>query len=246
MEAPGTSYASLPVRLRRGGMLRHLQVRPHAGADGLPKDRTAFVNALPAALDEGGLLELLGRFGAVERVAVHGSRRSAVVLYEGVAGRDVLLAAAARGKAIELDLHDPTPPYGLKAWVEAAKAEKPGNEMLQAALDKWIEEWEAAEEERRRAALAAQEEEGWTVVQRHKGRKRNTSATGVTVAGVASAAAQAQAAAKVPAAFSDFYRFQQREKRRSELLDLRSKFEQDKKRLQELKEARAQRKFKPY
>lgn len=124
-----------------------------------------------------------------------------------------------------------------------------------------------------------------------QGRKRNTSATGVTVAGVASAAAQAQAAAKQPAPFGDFYRFQKRENRRNgeapapvettsavrlvallpagqhhvtslhwlagalpsaclifllsvaELLDLRLKFEQDKKKLAELKAAR---RFKPY
>ena len=49
------------------------------------------------------------------------------------------------------------------------------------------------------------------------GRKKNAGASGVTVAGVAGAAAQAQAqaAAKKDQVHSDFYRFQQREKRRS-------------------------------
>lgn len=48
-----------------------------------------------------------------------------------------------------------------------------------------------------------------------QGRKKNASATGVTVAGVASAAAQAQAVAKKDTTHANFYRFQQREKRRS-------------------------------
>lgn len=52
----------------------------------------------------------------------------------------------------------------------------------------------------------------WPLMQ---GRKKNASASGVTVAGVASAAAQSQAVAKKDATHADFYRFQQREKRRS-------------------------------
>jgi hypothetical protein len=50
-----------------------------------------------------------------------------------------------------------------------------------------------------------------------QGRKKNASASGVTVGGVAGAAAQAQlqAAAKKDSTHNDFYRFQQRESRRN-------------------------------
>ena len=63
--------------------------------------------------------------------------------------------------------------------------------------------------------------------------------------GVAKASAAARAAdpSKQSATFSNFYRFQKRDQRRDELLDLRSKFEDDKRRIQELK---ASRRFKPY
>lgn len=61
--------------------------------------------------------------------------------------------------------------------------------------------------------------------------------------GVAGAAAAAAAANKKETTHSDFYRFQQREQRRSELLALRERFEEDKRRIAELK---ASRKFKPY
>lgn len=52
--------------------------------------------------------------------------------------------------------------------MEEHKALKPGNGELQAALDEWMEEWEAEEEHKRQEALKAQEDDGWTVVQRHK------------------------------------------------------------------------------
>jgi len=69
----------------------------------------------------------------------------------------------------------------------------------------------------------------------------------VTVGGVAAGAAQAAAAAaaakKDTAVLGDFYRFQQRERKRNEVVDLRRAFEEDKKRLVQLKNAR---KFKPY
>lgn len=151
----------------------------------------------------------------MERIALHSTKRSAAVLYAQAAGRDALLRAAGKGRLLEVAAMEPRQPYGLKAWVEAHKAEKPGNDRLQQALDEWVVAFEEEEERRRAAALAAQQEDGWTVVQRHKGRKRNVGSTGVTVAGVAAAAAQAQAAAKQNAAFGDFYRFQQREKRRN-------------------------------
>lgn len=80
------------------------------------------------------------------------------------------------------------------------------------------------------------------MVQRHKGRKKNAGEGGVTVGAVAAAAAGARAAKKRTIEHTDFYRFQQREKRRNELLELRERFEEDKRRLAELK---AVRRFKP-
>ncbi|GAB4821958.1 hypothetical protein N2152v2_009004 [Parachlorella kessleri] len=236
-----SSYRVLPIRL--GQLVRHLFVKPHVGQDSLPKDRTLFVTGLPFQLEEGSLLELCSNFGNVERAAVYASKGSAVVLYTTPAGRDNALQAAAKGLIQQVQLPEPSAPFGLKAWVEQHKALTPGNSELQKALDAWTEEFEAEEERRRQEALRAMEDEGWTVVQRHKGRKKNAGASGVTVAGVAGAAAQAQAAAKKDQVHSDFYRFQQREKRRSELLDLRQRFEDDKRRIAELKAAR---RFKPY
>lgn len=62
---------------------------------------------------------------------------------------------------------------------------------------------------------------------------------GVSATVAAAAGANALAKQKL---LPNFYRFQQREKRRDELLELREQFENDKRKIQELKAAR---KFKP-
>lgn len=72
-----------------------------------------------------------------------------------------------------------------------------------------------------------------------QGRHGDTAVGGVALA---KATALGEASQKKKRAEVDFYRFQQRDKRRDELLDLRLQFEEDKKRVQELK---ASRKFKP-
>lgn len=244
MSELSTSYSVLKLHLRGSSdQTRYLYLKPHTGSDALPKDRAIFVAGLPAQLGESSLLALFSRFGAVERVAVHPSRSGAVVLYEEAAGSSQAIKSARAGKAVRVDVTEPQTPFGLKCWVEAHKALKPGNAELLSELDEWMEAFDQEEERRKAEALAAMADEGWTVVQRHKGRKKNISATGVTVAGVAGAAAQAAAKAKQPEVHRDFYRFQQRQTRRTELLDLRQKFEEDKQRISQLKAAR---RFKPY
>jgi hypothetical protein len=59
--------------------------------------------------------------------------------------------------------------------------------------------------------------DGWTVVVRSKGRKRARDSGGVATVsgGVAHAAAAAAAEGKKDQKYEDFYRFQQRDKRRS-------------------------------
>lgn len=212
-DSPSTSYQPLPIRLRpSSNIVRHVYIKAHAGDDSLPKDRTLFVVGLPVELDEGGLLQLFSKYGQVERAAIHGSRLSAVVLYTQSAARKAVMKAAAKGRTVQLDV---PPPSGLKGWVEAHKAQKPGNAELQRQLDVWTEEFEAEEERRKAAALAAMEEDGWTVVQRHRGRKKNTSESGTTVGAVAAGAAATQAGKKQTVLHNNFYRFQQRDKRRT-------------------------------
>eukprot|EP00798_Chlamydomonas_sp_ICE-L_P006719 gene6719-3390_t len=115
-------------------------------------------------------------------------------------------------------------------------------------VDEWMDAFDAEEERKQKEKLAAMAGDGWTVVVRSKGRsKTKEGADGIATrsGGVAASQAAAHAALKKDkgSEFNNFYRFQKREKQRSELLDLREKFNEDRKRISEL---RATRNFKPY
>lgn len=250
-----TSYQVLRIRINDSSTFRHLYIKPtvvgetlvetskHPSKAPRTNEKAMFVTGLPAQLNELSLLELFETFGEIVRVAVHPQRTSAVVLFASKKGLAAALKSASRGRTIDVQVEAPKGPHGLKAWVESHKSKKPGNNVLQKQLDAWIEAWEEEEERKKAEALASLQEDGWTVVQRHRGRKKNTeAASGTVVGGVAAAAAAAHAAKKKPKLSLDFYRFQQRDRRRNELLELRQKFEEDKKRLAELKAAR---KFRP-
>ncbi|KAK9811435.1 hypothetical protein WJX72_003897 [[Myrmecia] bisecta] len=244
MQDESSGFVPLALRLKPGSpFLRYLFLKPHKSDGGhLPKDRTLFVAGLPHNFDEDVLAELLAVFGAVDRVALHSSKMSALVLFKSDAGRDKALQAAKDARVLDFEMREPDKPYGLKGWVEQHKAMFPGNAVLQKQLDDWFETFEA-EEERKRTAAAASTDDGWTVVTRQRGRNKTNDASGATVGGVSMATAEAAAGGKKAQQLTDFYRFQQRERKQSELVELRRKFQEDKQRIAELK---ASRRFKPY
>lgn len=211
-----TSYQAIPIILHpESTAVRHIYIRLHAGQDNLPKDRALFVVGLPIEFNEDALVQLFSKFGELERAAIHGSGLSAVVLYDSAKGVSKAQRAATKGRPIQLNVQRSEGPYGLKRWVEIHKALKPGNAQLQQQLDEWTEAYEEEEQRRKEEALRAMEDDGWTVVQRHKGRKKNVSATGVTVGAVAANAALSRKEKKQETVHTDFYRFQQRDRRRN-------------------------------
>uniref|UniRef100_A0A5B6ZQF5 Ribosomal RNA-processing protein 7 C-terminal domain-containing protein n=2 Tax=Davidia involucrata TaxID=16924 RepID=A0A5B6ZQF5_DAVIN len=134
---------------------------------------------------------------------------------------------------------------GMRKWITEYYQSRPGLKILQERIDDFISAHEAQEEQAREEREARAAEGGWTVVVHHKGRKKTTdSESGVTVGSVAPAAVLDKMAKKKSKEVGlDFYRFQKREAQRNEIMMLQSKFEQDKKRIQQL---RAARKFRPY
>lgn len=134
---------------------------------------------------------------------------------------------------------------GMKKWILEYKQKRPGQKVLQQRIDEFITAHEEQQEQERKEREARSAEEGWTVVVHHKGRKKTTDTeTGTAVGSVSLAGMQEKMAKKKPKEVDlNFYRFQKREAHINELAMLQSKFEQDKKRIQQL---RAQRKFKPY
>ncbi|KAG2496503.1 hypothetical protein HYH03_005328 [Edaphochlamys debaryana] len=246
--------------------IRYLAVKRHEQAHGV--GAALFVSGLPQGATEEVLKELFECFGPVSQAVLHPLKRSGIVVFGSEAGRLASLKYASRGQVLEYA--GPAPrlpggggeegeegeggeeantPIGLKVWVAEHKAARPGNEVLQAQIDDWMDAFDEEQERRARERQAAMGEDGWTVVVRAKGRKRTREEGGVTVqtggaASNAAAAAAAAAAAKdaKTGQLGDFYRFQRRERRRNELVELRQRFEDDRRRLAQLK---ATRNFKP-
>ncbi|XP_073036884.1 uncharacterized protein [Primulina eburnea] len=134
---------------------------------------------------------------------------------------------------------------GMKKWVMQYHQTRPGIKVLQERIDDFITAHEAQEEQARKEREAQAAGGGWTVVVHHKGRKKTTEAeSGIAVSSVAQAAVlEKMAKKKSKDVILDFYQFRRREAHRNEIMMLQSKFEQDKKRIQEM---RAARKFRPY
>ncbi|XP_038696024.1 ABC transporter F family member 4-like isoform X2 [Tripterygium wilfordii] len=135
---------------------------------------------------------------------------------------------------------------GMKKWITEYHQSRPGLKVLQQRIDDFIIAHEERLEQERKEREAQAAEGGWTVVVHHKGRKKTTdSESGIAVGSVAQAAVEDKMTKKKKKEVVglDFYRFKKREDRRNEILTLQSKFEEDKRRIQQM---RAARKFRPY
>ncbi|KAF9592860.1 hypothetical protein IFM89_017825 [Coptis chinensis] len=134
---------------------------------------------------------------------------------------------------------------GMRKWITNYYQSRPGLKILQERIDEFIISHEAQKEQARKEKEAEAADGGWTVVGQHKGRKKTTDAeSGTTMGSVALAAVLEKMGKKKSNDVGlNFYKFQRKEAQRNEIMMLQSKFEQDKKRIQQL---RAARKFRPY
>ncbi|KAI3918904.1 hypothetical protein MKW98_017352 [Papaver atlanticum] len=134
---------------------------------------------------------------------------------------------------------------GMNKWMAEYHQSRPGLEILQRQIDEFMNAHEKQEEEARKAREISVADDGFVVVKHHRGRKKTTdSESGTAVGSVSQAAVLDKMAKKKNKEVGiDFYRFQKRDAQRNEVMMLQSKFEQDRKRIQQL---RATRKFKPY
>lgn len=134
---------------------------------------------------------------------------------------------------------------GMNKWMTEYHRSRPGLEILQRQIDEFMISHEKQEREARQEREDRVTDDGFVVVKHHKGRKKTTdSESGTAVGSVSQAAVLDKMAKKKHKEVGiDFYRFQKRDAQRNEVMMLQSKFEQDRKRIQQL---RAARKFKPY
>ncbi|CAN1164759.1 Ribosomal RNA-processing protein 7 homolog A [Linum perenne] len=135
---------------------------------------------------------------------------------------------------------------GVKKWLTEYNQSRPGLKVLQQRIDDFIISHEEKLEQLKKEKEAQAAEGGWTVVVHQRGRKKTTDPESGIAVGSAVPVAKADdilGKKKHKEVGVDFYRFQKREAHMNEILALQSKFEQDKKRIQQM---RAARKFRPY
>ena len=230
-------YQMLSLRTRAdSSLLTYLAIKPHG-------THSLFFASPPLHWDDDALKSVFEVFGEVETVVLHVSKKSGMVKFqqEEKNAQKAALTAASSSSIIEWSLPESDEPTGLKAWVQRHKESAPAPQVLQKQLDDWVaayEEEEAAREKQKKTNMA---EDGWTVVVRQKGRAKTKEEGGASVrgGGVSQAVAlEMKKASEKKEVESNFYTFQQRDKRRNELLTLRQKFDSDRRRIQELRRER--------
>jgi len=147
---------------------------------------------------------------------------------------------------------DTSVPLGLAHYTELHASLRPPLDVVKAHADSWMEhfEWEEARKKQKskyRKGEAIVDEDGFTLVVRG-GAYGKTLGGGVGVASKKFAEEQrgsgeGRVRKKEKKEKDTFYAFQIHEKRRKELIDLKQKWEEDKAKVEKLKQSR---KFRPY
>ncbi|CAO3637958.1 unnamed protein product [Cunninghamella blakesleeana] len=137
-------------------------------------------------------------------------------------------------------------PLGFQRYLLSFELSRPEPELLQSQVDAYMLKFKENEYQKERELLERMnqmDDDGFVVVTRHKKKKNTDGDIHVTATAAAPAAVSSQPFKPKKKELVDFYRFQLREKKQNELLELRKRFEEDKRKIEKFKQSR---KFKPY
>ncbi|ORY98718.1 SSU rRNA processing protein [Syncephalastrum racemosum] len=252
-----SGFKILPVMVGSSGNRHYLYIRQHVmrtPTKGLEPDRTLFVLNLPVDTTDSHLEELFRPAHGITRVLyqdilVEQQHQSTSVpsplrrlLHSGSAAHVVFESADDLASILTMtDSHrswKPSKkskaelePLGFARYLHKYDVCRPTD--MWAQVEKCYTKFDTHEYERERDVKDKAEQmddDGFTVVVRKR-------------APLAVEQTEAALPKKKKSELKDFYRFQFREKKQTELQDLRKKFEEDKEKIAKLKQAR---KFKPY
>ena len=244
------------------------EVSENEDTDGgmLDADRCLLVAGIPRDVEADAarrtVSHLMGFAGNIERIVMNKSGASCVVVFLQASSVKLVIDKAIRREAAPYT--DPPPGglwgrlerSGMEHWVAEYRAKRRTLDEQQQHADGIIVQLERKRSERAAAQAEADKEaenDGWTVVVHKKDRKRKVrDADGTVSRGMKSSTAFAMAIVekkkrdaqreKAEQGLDDFYSFQRKEKRKTELLELREKFLDDQRKLEDFKKRR---KFKP-
>lgn len=260
--APMSKHQLQPLLLSStqiGNLGRLFYVKSHSGkaADGLDADGRVLFVASTLGLQPQQLAAVFAPAGDIEAVNVFpvakteprvadastsiGSTTATIAKYAAhirFLSPDSLKRVLQFRLVPEPQLLHPT----LAQQVQAHQDSLPDATSLSVTAAAAVQEFDTkVAEERRKRERVVVDEDGFVLVTR-KGKRSRNEEGGATVSTVTAAAAERASKTRRSLTKVDFYRFQQREAKRNEIAELRSKFEADKARIVQL---RSQRKFRP-
>lgn len=204
-------------------------------------DRTLFVTGLPLDTTEDNVRDICKALGDVvlDKYTYQGGRHGLISLVDGAAATRMLSKAkkfaSKKDKQIVWEQYGPR---GAEAYMAHHQSMFPEEHDLQKKADEYMELFAKREELDRQEAEAAADhidEDGFrTVVYKHRKRMADVAPISET---------DLPKRKKRSLEKSDFYRFQLREQRKTEMSDLLKRYQDDKKKVEELKERKA---FRPY
>ncbi|CAN6604363.1 ribosomal RNA-processing protein 7 [Trichomonascus vanleenenianus] len=240
-----SGYITLPIKVgskNKEPVYHVIYLKKHQSKD-KANDRTVFAVNLPIDTTYDHIKQLcqsLGNTLPEEFTPIPGTTRAQIVMVDK-SSCNRLLSKAKNHTTGNDAIVWPKPEANGSAYYLALNRNKYlDQEGLQEQVDAYMEEFERQEEEKQREVLMMSEqvdEEGFTTVVYSKRKSKEGMAAPVKASDV-----QPEKKKKKKEK-EDFYRFQLREKKKSEMNNLLKRFQSDKEKVKELREKR---RFKPY
>ncbi|KAJ2498163.1 hypothetical protein GGH96_004533 [Coemansia sp. RSA 1972] len=145
----------------------------------------------------------------------------------------------------DTDSTNPLDYRGISRYLYEHRASRPPLDLLKTEVDSFMAKFEESQYERDRMLAQQQnvpDEDGFVTVVRRGRHTKNTDGA-VSVKVLSAEDAREAGAKKKEVVFGNMYKFQMRERKNNQLVELRKKFEEDKERIARMRQARQ---FRPY
>eukprot|EP00300_Choanocystis_sp_HF-7_P004102 c13133_g1_i1.p1 GENE.c13133_g1_i1~~c13133_g1_i1.p1 ORF type:complete len:247 (+),score=63.22 c13133_g1_i1:50-790(+) len=246
MQKSKAAYKPLRVLLPDSQFARLIYVKLHQRKEESDStSRVLFVTNLPPASSQEYISSLFSVFGTVHEVELASVERDDNSIDVARVTMDAASVAAVLSLKEGSCLTEPTnvtQTFGIDKWLAEYHAARPNPTQLEKDVAEFLMSFDQAEEEAQKAKEETLVDEDGFILVTRRGNKRYSGANGVSMP-VATADPEKIAKKRKQDKVLDFYRFQQRQRRREELAVLREKFEEDKLRIQKMKSSR---RFKPW
>ena len=239
------------------GEVKHcIYFRMHSNrhqSDHLPKGKTLFVINLPVDINVSTLKNIFTSCGRIKNVIFKGKKSELGFSPKnfphasGTVAHLIFKEDDAIEKCYQMDDHieyKSEAVVGINKWIGEYLNMIPDSTALKESIDQELLEFEELERKSKLEALEARnvpDKDGFVTVTRRGRRNTNIDGTGAVISAIDPK--ELKNLKPKDNSLVDFYRFQMRESKKNALQELRKKFEEDKIKIQKLKEKR---KFKPY